>query len=124
MLLQLRFLCSPVQRRRSGQRGLRGQAGARSARAYVYGWAYQTLEGHFEQGEMHYQVWKWLDSGDVEFRLHAVSKVAETGPWVLRSRLPARRAVPKQLRFYRQTCRRVRRLTEAELETERVAKAA
>ncbi len=51
----------------------------------MYGWAYRTLEGHFEQGEMHYQVWKWLDSGDVEFRLHAVSKAAETGPWVLRT---------------------------------------
>jgi len=72
---------------------------------------------------MHYQVWKWLDTGDVQFRLYAVSKVAATGPWVLRTgfRLIGR---TKQLRFYRQTCRRVRRLTEAELETQRVAKAA
>ena len=89
----------------------------------MYKRQYQTLEGHFEQGEMHYQVWKWLDSGDVEFRLHAVSKVAGTGPWVLRTgfRLVGR---PMQLRFYRQTCRRVRRLTAAELETQRVAEAA
>ncbi len=72
---------------------------------------------------MHYQVWKWLDTGDVQFRLYAVSKVAATGPWVLRTgfRLIGR---TKQLRFHRQTCRRVRRLTEAELETQRVAKAA
>ena len=86
--------------------------------AHVFGWAYRTLEGHFEQGEMHYQVWKWLDSGDVEFRLHAVSKVADRGPRILRLgfRLVGR---VKQLRFYRQTCRRVRRLTEAELETRR-----
>ena len=97
-----------------GERELAGQ------RAHVFGWAYRTLEGHFEQGEMHYQVWKWLDSGDVEFRLHAVSKAAETGPWVLRTgfRLVGR---PRQLRFYREICRRVRRLTEAELETHRVA---
>jgi uncharacterized protein (UPF0548 family) len=85
----------------------------RSAR--VFGWVYQTLDGHFEQGEMHYQVWKWFDTGDVEFRLHAVSKAADTGPWILRTgfRVLGR---PKQLRFYRQICRRIRRLTEAELE--------
>jgi uncharacterized protein (UPF0548 family) len=92
-------------------------------RARVFGWAYRTLDGHFEQGEMHYQVWKWLDSGDVEFRLHAVSKTADAGPWILRTgfRLLGR---PNQLRFYRQVCRRVRRLTEAELESRRVAHAA
>jgi uncharacterized protein (UPF0548 family) len=91
-------------------------------RARVFGWAYRTLDGHFEQGEMHYQVWKWLDSGDVEFRLHAVSKTADAGPWVLRTgfRMVGR---PNQLRFYRQVCRRVRRLTEAELETRRVTHA-
>lgn len=90
-------------------------------RARVFGWAYRTLEGHFERGEMHYQVWKWLDTGDVEFRLYAVSRVADSGPWVLRLgfRLVGR---INQLRFYRQTCRRVRRLTEAELETRRQAR--
>ena len=94
------------------------EVGGRSAR--VFGWAYRTLEGNFEQGEMHYEVWKWLDSGDVEFRLHAVSKVADQGPWLLRTgfRLVGR---VNQLRFYRQTCRRARRLTEAELETRRAA---
>jgi hypothetical protein len=93
------------------------------SRAHVTGWAYQTLDGHFEQGEMHYQVWKWLDSGAVEFRLHAVSKAADTGPWLLRTgfRVLGR---TNQLRFYRQICRRVRRLTEATLEARRVAEAA
>ncbi len=41
--------------------------GDRQAR--VFGWSYRTLEGHFEQGEMHYEAWKWLDTGNVEFRL-------------------------------------------------------
>ena len=121
MLLQIRFLVFRfavgvrVGEVYEGERELAGQ------RAHVFGWAYRTLEGHFEQGEMHYQVWKWLDSGDVEFRLHAVSKTAETGSWVLRTgfRLVGR---PKQLRFYREICRRVRRLTEAELETHREAR--
>jgi uncharacterized protein (UPF0548 family) len=118
MLLQIRFL------------GVRFGVGVRVGDVYdeereldgrsarVFGWGYRTLEGHFEQGEMHYQVWKWLDTGDVEFRLHAVSKAADTGPWILRTgfRMLGR---PNQLRFYRQVCRRIRRLTEAELEISR-----
>ena len=88
--------------------------------AYVFGWNYRTLEGHFEQGEMHYELWKWLDTGDVEFHLRAISRAAESGPFLLRTgfRIFGR---PHQLRFYRQVCRRIRRLTEAQLETERAA---
>jgi uncharacterized protein (UPF0548 family) len=83
-----------------------------------YGWSYRTLQGHFEEGEMLYELRKWLDTGDVEFRLHAVSRPARTGPLLLRLgfRLVGRN---QQLRFYRQVCRRVKRLTEAQLETER-----
>jgi hypothetical protein len=89
--------------------------------ARVFGWDYRTLQGHFEQGRMHYEVWKWLDTGDVEFRLHAVSRVADTGPLLLRLgfRLVGR---PRQLAFYRDACRRMRLLTEAQLETERTAR--
>lgn len=85
-----------------------------------FGWNYRTLDGHFEQGQMHYEVWKWLETGDVEFHLRAVSKPAERGPFLLRTgfRLFGR---TRQLRFYRQACRRIRRLTEAQLETERAA---
>jgi uncharacterized protein (UPF0548 family) len=86
----------------------------------VFGWSYDTLEGHFEEGRMHYELWKWLDDGDVEFHLRALSRPARSGPLATRVgfRLIGR---PYQLRFYRQICRRVRRLTEAQLETERVA---
>jgi uncharacterized protein (UPF0548 family) len=84
----------------------------------VFGWSYRTLEGHFEQGEMRYELRKWLDTGDVEFRLRAVSRPARSGPLLTRMgfRLFGR---SHQLRFYRQVCRRLRRLTEAQLETER-----
>jgi uncharacterized protein (UPF0548 family) len=120
MLLWIRFLGLRfgvgvrVGKPYEGDREIDGQP------AHVFGWAYRTLDGHFEQGEMHYQVRKWLDSGDVEFRLHAVSRPAETGPWMLRMgfRLVGR---PQQLRFYGQICRRVRRLTEATLETRQAA---
>jgi uncharacterized protein (UPF0548 family) len=59
--------------------------------ARVFGWAYRTLQGHVEQGQMDWQVWKWLDSGEVEFRVHAVSRTAaipnpivRIGFWLLR----------------------------------------
>jgi uncharacterized protein (UPF0548 family) len=86
--------------------------------AHVFGWSYRTLEGHFEAGQMHYEVWKWLDSGDVEFHLRAVSQPARRGPLLPRTgfRLVGR---PNQLRFYRQVCRRAKRLTEAQLEADR-----
>ena len=88
---------------------------------HLFGWNYRTLDGHFEQGQMHYEVWKWLDTGDVEFHLRAVSRPADSGPLLLRTgfRVVGR---TNQLRFYRQACRRIRRLTEAQLETERAKK--
>ena len=88
--------------------------------ARVFGWDYSTLQGHFEQGCLHYEVWKWLDTGDVEFRLDAFSKVADTGSPILRLGylLVGRR---HQLAFYRQACKRMKRLTEAELESRRTA---
>lgn len=87
----------------------------------VFGWSYDTLEGHFEEGRMYYELWKWLDGGEVEFHLRAVSRPARSGP------LPTRLGFAlfgriQQLRFYRQVCRRMRRLTEAELETRRAAR--
>lgn len=45
-------------------------------RACVWGWNYRTLDGHVEMGQMDWEVWKWLDDGRVEFRVHAVSRVA------------------------------------------------
>ena len=52
----------------------------------------------------------------MEFRLHAFSQVADSGPPILRLGylLVGRR---HQLAFYRQACKRMRRLTEAELES-------
>jgi uncharacterized protein (UPF0548 family) len=122
MLLRIRFA------------GLRLRVGVRVGDVYeemrevderavqVFGWSYSTLEGHFEEGQMHYELWKWQDSGDVEFHLKAISRAAREGPFLLRAgfRLFGR---SNQLRFYRQVCRRIKRLTEAQLETERAASA-
>jgi uncharacterized protein (UPF0548 family) len=47
---------------------------ARPAR--VWGWSYATLQGHLEMGRLDYAVVKLCDTGEVQFRLHAVSKPA------------------------------------------------
>lgn len=85
----------------------------RSAR--VFGWAYRTLEGHVERGQMDWQVWKWSDTGEVQFRVHAVSRPASVanpviriGFWLLRGH---ERAV-----FLNSTDTRMRALTELALQ--------
>jgi uncharacterized protein (UPF0548 family) len=89
--------------------------------ARVFGWSYATLEGHFEEGRMHYEIWKWIDTGEVHFRLHATSRLARSGPLWRRIgfRLLGR---SQQLEFYRRTCRRMRRLTESQLELAEVGR--
>lgn len=42
----------------------------------LWGFNYQTLEGHFEKGQMDFEVVKWLESGEVAFRIHAFSQPA------------------------------------------------
>ena len=96
------------------------QVGARSAR--VFGWAYRTLEGHVERGQMDWQVWKWSDTGEVQFRVDAVSRpasianpVIRIGFWLLRGH---KRAV-----FLDSTDTRMRSLTELALKRESVGAA-
>ncbi len=86
--------------------------GGRDAR--VFGWAYRTLRGHVEMGQMDWQVWKWRDTGEVQFRVHAVSRPAPVpnpiirlGFWLLREH---ERAV-----FLGSTETRMRSLTELAL---------
>jgi uncharacterized protein (UPF0548 family) len=114
MLLELRF------------HGLRFHGGVRVSEVYdeeleregrtarVWGWAYQTLEGHLEMGQMNWEVWKWLDSGQVEFRIHAYSKRAPDRNPLVRFglRLFGRR---EQLAFLHSTLKRMRGLTETAL---------
>jgi uncharacterized protein (UPF0548 family) len=90
----------------------------RGREARVYGWAYRTLQGHVEQGQMDWQVWKWLPTGAVEFRVRAVSRTAHianplirVGFWALRGH---ERAV-----FLDSTDRRMRTFTELALQRDR-----
>ena len=77
-----------------------------------WGWNYRTLQGHLEMGQMDYQVGKWLDSGEVEFHIHVVSRPAHIPNPVIRLgfRLFGRRV---QRRFARHACQRMARLTAA-----------
>jgi uncharacterized protein (UPF0548 family) len=115
MLLEIRFC------------GLRFHVGVRVGGVYdetrevdgravrVWGWNYRTLEGHLEKGQMDYEVWKWLDTGEVEFRIHSFSRAAEIPNPIIRLgwRLFGRR---EQLRFYRRCGERMAQLTAAGVE--------
>ncbi|MGI8685794.1 MAG: DUF1990 family protein [Acidimicrobiales bacterium] len=76
----------------------------------VWGWNYRTLAGHLEMGQMDYEVWKWLDRGDVEFRISAFSRPAPIANPLVRLgfRLFGRR---EQVTFARRACGRMARLT-------------
>jgi uncharacterized protein (UPF0548 family) len=80
--------------------------------ARVWSWAYRTLRGHLERGEMSYEVRKWLDTGAVEFRIASVSHRAIVGNPLVRIgfALLGRR---EQLKFYRHTCEVMARRTAA-----------
>jgi len=78
----------------------------------VWGWNYRTLQGHLEMGQMDYEVWKWLDSGEVEFRISAFSRRAQTGNPLVRLgfRMFGRH---EQVKFARRACARMAALTGA-----------
>ena len=82
--------------------------------AQVFFWNYRTLEGHVEAGQRDFEVWKWLDSGEVEFRTHAISRAAETNPIVQVGFAVLGRH--KQVEFGERACRRMALLTEVNLD--------
>jgi uncharacterized protein DUF1990 len=53
-------------------------------RERVWGWCYQTLEGHLEQGRLGYEVIKNLGTGQVTFRVAGYSRPAPIGNPVIR----------------------------------------
>lgn len=82
--------------------------------ARVWGWSYRTLQGHLEMGQMDYEVWKRLDSGAVDFRIHVVSRPALIRNPLIRAgfHLFGRR---EQRRFACHACDRMARLVAAEM---------
>jgi uncharacterized protein (UPF0548 family) len=78
----------------------------------VWGWSYQTLEGHLEQGRLRYEVIKDLDAGIVVFRVSGYSRQAPIRSPVVRwgFRVFGRWT---QQRFYRNVLERMRDLVSA-----------
>ncbi|AEA25309.1 DUF1990 domain-containing protein [Pseudonocardia benzenivorans] len=78
----------------------------------VWGWTYQTLDGHLEQGKLTYEVVKDLTTGVVCFRLDAYSRRAPIENPVLRTgfQVFGRRT---QLDFYRRVGQRMHDLLAA-----------
>jgi len=85
--------------------------------ARVFGWAYRTLEGHVEMGQMDWQVWKWRHNGEVQFRVHAVSRPASVANPVVRLGFRLLRHHERKL-FLASTETRMRSLTELALTRE------
>lgn len=85
---------------------MNGEIDSEGRAARVFSWNYRTLENHFEMGQISYEVWKWLDSGKVEFRIHAYSRRADPGNQLVRFGfvLFGRR---KQVAFAREACERM-----------------
>jgi hypothetical protein len=78
----------------------------------VWGWGYQTLDGHLEQGKLIYEVVKDLRSGDVELRIRAYSRRAPIpNPIVRLGFIVFGRRI--QLRFYSAVGRRLRDSVQA-----------
>jgi uncharacterized protein (UPF0548 family) len=75
----------------------------------VWGWSYQTLQGHLEQGRLAYEVVKQLRTGNVIFRVSGYSRPAPIPDPVIRLgfQLFGRWT---QLRFYRNVQNRMRHL--------------
>lgn len=80
----------------------------------VWGWGYQTLRGHLEEGELRYEVVKQLDTGAVEFRILGYSRRAPIANPIVRFGFHAF-GRPTQHRFYRLSGRRLHRMVQAEL---------
>jgi len=78
----------------------------------VWGWGYQTLEGHLEQGKLVYEVIKDVQSGRVDLRIRAYSRRAPVPNPILRLGFAVfgRRT---QLRFYAAVGQRLRNTVQA-----------
>ena len=83
----------------------------------VWGYNYRTLQGHLEMGQIDYEVWKWVDSGEVEFRMEAFSRAASIPNLIVRLgfRVFGRMM---QKRFARRALERMDRLVRAEVGAE------
>jgi uncharacterized protein (UPF0548 family) len=115
MLLELRF--GPIHLHvgcRTGEvTDERRDVDGRPAR--VWGWPYRTLEGHVEQGQMDWEVWKWLDTGEVEFHVHSYSRNAHARNPIVNLGFKLVGQFERR-RYLRSACKRMARFTAERLD--------
>ncbi len=87
---------------------------------HTWGWNYRTLEGHVEMGQMAWEVWKWLATGEVEFRVHAISRDAHIPNLVIRLGYRLVRGHERRL-FLNSTSRRMRTFVQVALDEDAAA---
>ncbi|HEU5090914.1 MAG TPA: DUF1990 family protein [Roseiflexaceae bacterium] len=80
----------------------------------VWGYSYQTLRGHYEQGQMDFSIVKELESGKIQFRIHAFSKAGRIPNPIIRFgfHLLGRRV---QIKFAKRALERMQNLVQEEL---------
>ncbi|MCI0712192.1 MAG: DUF1990 domain-containing protein [Chloroflexi bacterium] len=83
--------------------------------AHVWGYGYQTLESHWENGEITFEIWKYLNSGRVKFRFHSYVRIGYVPNWLYRVgfRMMWKRL---QVQFARTALARMRSLVMERLE--------
>ncbi|HVF19448.1 MAG TPA: DUF1990 family protein [Mycobacteriales bacterium] len=86
----------------------------------AWGYCYRTLQGHFEMGEMCYEVVKSLETGRVEFRIRRYVRTGTIPNLVLKLGWNAFGRM-MQTRFVRRSMGRMQRLVAAELAPGRTA---
>ena len=115
MLLRARFLVFTFWFGVRVGRVLEGAAETDAGRVWRYGYDYATLEGHFERGQITFQVQKNEQTGAVSFVLDAFSKPDRIRNPFYRVgfKLFGRRL---QVRFSESACERMQRFVRQELE--------
>lgn len=84
---------------------------------HVFGWYYRTLRGHVERGQMNWEVQKWLDSGEVAFHVHSVSRPSTDRNLIIQLGFRMLRGHERTL-FLDSTSRRMREFTQVGLDAD------
>ncbi len=80
----------------------------------IWGYSYRTLEGHFEMGEIFFEVRKYLETGEVMFRIHSYSKTGRiSNPFYRVGFALFGRGL--QVRFAREALKRMEKLVKSRL---------
>lgn len=118
MLLTARFLWLRIDLPVRVSRVIDESRAESDGASQVWGYSYQTLEGHLERGEITFEIIKTLASGAVRFRIHSFSQTGQIQTLFYRIgfRFVGRRL---QARFARESLRNMHSLVTTKLHMEK-----